>query len=747
MKQEQWNEALNHIDISLIEEYVKQSERLSFEKQTLAISPNPQKSHCAKFKTKRLFSLIAAILTFGIVLSLSMMWIADRNDLFEKSTTDPSTALSPSTQNPPSTTTPVIPVIPVTPVLDYSCKDDLLSNVLFALTAGENALIDLTEEVWLATKGHELKWSRPADEKDGVRYYGTYNNGTVLFAAGNLFAETEIKIGDHSFWHSASFALYYCADGQLISLDQAYSDGSITKTDVAQIQQRHLAYQAFFQNRKEYSINVEMGDTTLDGDIVSAIKQAYASKVLKDNDYDLSSLAVNCVYTPPSEVFYAVYIGDEEENSGKEISYYAYRSTVFAYYTQMPLLIYCDGSLYTLEEFEQSGIVDDLSLSTYYSDLFMTYMKTEKSQAKPSYDSIVLPDFSHVSLNSEQKELVKYAAYCWEEQCGEALVWLDEIHLTGATCYGIYGETVIFFVATEEEGRTEVKVGDYSYWYDYCFDLRAFYDGKFYSIDAAYMQGLLNDENLHSIYHVHGKNVSNIHLFRIEQLPKLGYIMPETEKDLLIRKEISETITNLTPENVKYRCVAIFGDDTYALYSDNGMVGFMVTYEEVGGYWFVYGDSNKVQILSNGELYTMPEAYENGLITLQQVAHLRDVYSSVRYTVSQPTEKPDIPDVPPPTIEKVYCDATLEDQFEDNKILIIVFPQYNSTPYTAEDFAEIGCVNVKQLFNHQKDDEPSRCLALTLDKNSKENVLAAIKKLEEREDIYSAEPNYIWTID
>ena len=131
-------------------------------------------------------------------------------------------------------------------------------------------------------------------------------------------------------------------------------------------------------------------------------------------------------------------------------------------------------------------------------------------------------------------------------------------------------------------------------------------------------------------------------------------------------------------------------------------------------------------------------------------------------------------------IEKVYCKATLDDEFTENEIMIVLTNEasleYVYHDYTPADFAEIGCVEVRdlssattehfraqlkgelkppenprpgQLWFYQEKDVTQfrRILCLKLDKESKSNVLLAIKILEQRDDIYSAEPNMIFRVD
>lgn len=90
------------------------------------------------------------------------------------------------------------------------------------------------------------------------------------------------------------------------------------------------------------------------------------------------------------------------------------------------------------------------------------------------------------------------------------------------------------------------------------------------------------------------------------------------------------------------------------------------------------------------------------------------------------------------SIDKVYCEATLDDEFTDNEILVIITPENNFEEYTDDDFSEIGCIDVEDLSIDPEEDKLCRILHLTLSVHSKENVLNAISILEEREDIYSA---------
>lgn len=98
-------------------------------------------------------------------------------------------------------------------------------------------------------------------------------------------------------------------------------------------------------------------------------------------------------------------------------------------------------------------------------------------------------------------------------------------------------------------------------------------------------------------------------------------------------------------------------------------------------------------------------------------------------------------------IEKHYCHATIDDHFTDNEIIVMLMPCANYTTYNADSFSEINCISVNEINRPIKPNCVSRIIKLTLSANSKQNVLDAINILYQRDDIFSAEPNYLFQVD
>ncbi|MGD9901715.1 MAG: S8 family serine peptidase [Spirochaetales bacterium] len=122
--------------------------------------------------------------------------------------------------------------------------------------------------------------------------------------------------------------------------------------------------------------------------------------------------------------------------------------------------------------------------------------------------------------------------------------------------------------------------------------------------------------------------------------------------------------------------------------------------------------------------------------------------------------------------KKVFYQGTVEDDFADDKVIIVLNEEetHKFKTYAPEDFPEIDCIAIEDLTRYTIDfveqeirdreagKEPKkikkinvtnfrRILSLEIGKKSKEKVIKAIKKLENRKEIVSAEPNYVYSIN
>lgn len=97
--------------------------------------------------------------------------------------------------------------------------------------------------------------------------------------------------------------------------------------------------------------------------------------------------------------------------------------------------------------------------------------------------------------------------------------------------------------------------------------------------------------------------------------------------------------------------------------------------------------------------------------------------------------------------EKVYCNATLDDDFSDNEILVVLNKQVSRQLQSTVSFGEVDCLSVEDLTSSYDTEEEMnenfrRIYKITLRNSGKEKVLENIRKLEKISYVYSAEPNY-----
>ena len=113
--------------------------------------------------------------------------------------------------------------------------------------------------------------------------------------------------------------------------------------------------------------------------------------------------------------------------------------------------------------------------------------------------------------------------------------------------------------------------------------------------------------------------------------------------------------------------------------------------------------------------------------------------------------------------EKVYCEIDENTDFADDTIMVVLTNKVSlsTKKYTVADFSEISCTEVtdlteelwQQVINHQHSincnperetnaETFNRILKLKISDSGKSNVVAGIRKLEKRNDVKEAEPDY-----
>ena len=196
----------------------------------------------------------------------------------------------------------------------------------------------------------------------------------------------------------------------------------------------------------------------------------------------------------------------------------------------------------------------------------------------------------------------------------------------------------------------------------------------------------------------------------------------EIEFKELFYNQNKDNYPSLTLDNLTVNYLGEF-NGSYAVMFEFGRFGEHKTdyYEVVGGFEFAYDFIQPVTIIKDNEMHGLKEAYDSGIITDEALPVLFKRY--------RPT-----------------CHATVENDFSPDTLFVKVLPSYNFKEYTTDDFSEINCVEVRELFTDKEYEEGKleRWLMITIKSSSKKATLKTVKKLEQRDDVFCVELDYIW---
>ena len=74
----------------------------------------------------------------------------------------------------------------------------------------------------------------------GHRYYGSDNGYDILFVGGQMAVSTTKYIAGQGFTYGTAFQLYAYKDGEVVDLEQAYTDGLVSQSAIEQAAQYHI---------------------------------------------------------------------------------------------------------------------------------------------------------------------------------------------------------------------------------------------------------------------------------------------------------------------------------------------------------------------------------------------------------------------------------------------------------------------------------------------------------------------------
>lgn len=197
-------------------------------------------------------------------------------------------------------------------------------------------------------------------------------------------------------------------------------------------------------------------------------------------------------------------------------------------------------------------------------------------------------------------------------------------------------------------------------------------------------------------------------------------------------------------KDVEIEPLGRYGDAYAGLFYAGGQdYAAVITEETVDGVRFVYGDGNRIRVCREGCFYTLSEAFAQEILTGADLKAIQKAHAAGRESLYE-SAPPAVPGAdaedgsataePPQQMTKNPCKATEDDDFAEDKIVLVMQSGEECRP---EDVEAYGVISVEPLVSGGE-----TAYGLTLDRKDKKNVLAVIRRLEESSRVCGAESAY-----
>ena len=244
---------------------------------------------------------------------------------------------------------------------------------------------------------------------------------------------------------------------------------------------------------------------------------------------------------------------------------------------------------------------------------------TEKPATTPTEPSVDTPVIS-VWGDSRMSEIEN----AWYTATGTAFGdWEDGAAVTeGTRYYGTYNGYDILFRPTHGEAETHLCVADVSFSHWNTFEIFAYCDGSFATLEDLSASGVLS--------------TTDIRMLSLTHLAYQGYLKDATGPmhDLDKLDQMKLAFLQQLVDDPRYT-TADLSVTYYGEYS-GAHVGFIngilmytqaLTSETVGGVTFRYNSGQKLLVYFEGELMNLGEAYDRGILTREHLLDLRAAYA------------------------------------------------------------------------------------------------------------------------
>lgn len=228
---------------------------------------------------------------------------------------------------------------------------------------------------------------------------------------------------------------------------------------------------------------------------------------------------------------------------------------------------------------------------------------------------------SMVFLSADQIQQIEND---WYTATGSALgVWGDvESATEGVRYYGTYDGYDILFRPIHGEAETQLVIEDITFVHNNIFEIYSYRDGSFTLLRDLCQDGVLNMAAIRTISTFHMDYETRM---TDGNTPSISVDAEELMKLAFLEKYAANTQYTTGDLTVNY--FAQYGQAHVGF--NNGILIYTqaITTEEVAGVTFRYSTGQKLQMYFEGELMSLSEAYDRGILSREDLLAIHNAYT------------------------------------------------------------------------------------------------------------------------
>jgi len=237
--------------------------------------------------------------------------------------------------------------------------------------------------------------------------------------------------------------------------------------------------------------------------------------------------------------------------------------------------------------------------------------KLEIEPLSDKHSAQIVKEYTNYMKENEKYDPDKYGEFYIEEYCGT---------------YNS-ADIVVFSGGMEYDGDGEVRViAGVRLQYDAGKPIMAYRRGNIYTLEELYSKKLLDRDDFTAIAEIHNKCE-----FEIESLSEELYEQIINDYTTRLQTENNYDPEEYLPFEVIEYCGTYNG--AVAVMLDGGGLSYLavIVVDEVADVSIHYGSSNQIWLWKDGDFLTVKEAFEQGVLTADNVSEIADIHNGGRY--------------------------------------------------------------------------------------------------------------------